>query len=93
MVLGENLVLSFFAGAVGILAGYWFLRAVNGMGIIVPNALVSSLLGGGPAISVAFLPSAAWASFGLALLLGFMASLYPVETAVRIDPIVAVRQG
>jgi ABC-type lipoprotein release transport system permease subunit len=92
MVLGENLVLSFFAGAAGVLGGYWFLRTLNGMDMIISNALISSLLGGS-IIRVSFLPSVAWTSFGLALLLGFTASLYPVETAVRIAPIVAVRQG
>jgi ABC-type antimicrobial peptide transport system permease subunit len=92
LILGENLILAFIAGALGVLGGYWFLHTVNGMGITIPNTLIASLLGGA-AVRVPFSPSAAGASFGIALFLGFAASLYPVETAVRINPIVAVRQG
>jgi ABC-type lipoprotein release transport system permease subunit len=92
LILGENLILAFVAGAAGVLAGVWFLHTVNRMGIIISNSLIASLLGG-PVVTVTFLPSVAGASFGLALFLGLAASLYPVETAVRIDPIVAVRQG
>ncbi|GHT92917.1 ABC transporter permease [Spirochaetia bacterium] len=92
LILGENLALAFIAGAAGVLAGCWFLGAVNKMGVMIPNTLIASLLGGS-VVNVTFLPSVAMASFGIALLLGFAASLYPVETAVRIDPVVAVRQG
>jgi ABC-type lipoprotein release transport system permease subunit len=76
----------------GVLAGGGLLRAVNGMGVVISNALIASLLGGG-VVRVPFSPFVAGASFVLALLLGTASSLYPVEMAVRIDPIVAVRQG
>ncbi|GHU16834.1 hypothetical protein FACS1894163_06930 [Spirochaetia bacterium] len=92
LILGENLILASIAGAVGVLGGYWFLHIVNGMGVAIPNTLLASILGGS-VISIFFLPSVAWASFGVALFLGFAASIYPVEMAVRINPIVAVRQG
>ncbi|GHV55583.1 ABC transporter permease [Spirochaetia bacterium] len=92
LILGENMVLAFIAGAIGVLAGAWFLGAVNKMGVVIPNTLIASLLGGS-VVNVTFLPSVALASLVIALGLGLAASLYPVETAVRIDPIVAVRQG
>ncbi|GHV80413.1 hypothetical protein AGMMS49944_22040 [Spirochaetia bacterium] len=92
LIMGENLALAGIAGALGVLGGYGFLRTVNGMGIVIPNTLIASLMGG-PVVNVSFLPSVAWASFGAALFLGLVASFYPVETAVRIEPIVAVRRG
>jgi ABC-type lipoprotein release transport system permease subunit len=92
LVLGENLVLSCIAGVLGVLAGFWCIQALNRAGILISNSIIASLLGG-PVLSLRFMPATAAASFGLALALGLGASVFPVETAVRIDPIVAVRQG
>jgi ABC-type lipoprotein release transport system permease subunit len=52
---------------------------------------IAGVLGG--ALQIGFLPLTAVVSFCIALFLGAAASLYPVETAVHIDPIVAVREG
>jgi ABC-type antimicrobial peptide transport system permease subunit len=93
LILGENVILSFIAGGLGVLGGFFFFRFVNSLGIFIPNPLIASLLGGGSVITLSFLPGVAVVSFAVAVILGFAASLYPVETAVRIDPIVAVRQG
>jgi ABC-type lipoprotein release transport system permease subunit len=92
LILGENLVLSGGAGILGVLVGYGFICLINAADIFIPNALIASLLGG-PVLRLSFIPSVAAASFAVALVLGFAAALFPVETAVRIDPIVAVRQG
>jgi ABC-type lipoprotein release transport system permease subunit len=92
LILGENGLLACFAGVLGILAGYVVIRVVNSLKLSMPNALISSLLGG-ETVSLVFLPGVAALSFAVAEVLGFAASLYPVETAVRIDPIEAVRQG
>jgi putative ABC transport system permease protein len=92
LVLGENLVLAGISGLLSILLGAYAIIVINKAGITIPNALVAALLGG-PVLSFSFIPSIAVVSFTLAVFLGFAASLYPVEVAVRIDPIVAVRQG
>jgi putative ABC transport system permease protein len=92
LILGENCILAAAGGALGVAAGAVLFKLINVLDISIPNVLIASLLGG-PALHVAFIPAAALASFGLALILGFTASLYPVEMAVRIEPIVAVRQG
>jgi ABC-type lipoprotein release transport system permease subunit len=92
LVFGENLVLSCIAGFLGILAGFWSIYAVNRAGIIISNELIASLLGGS-ILNFYIIPSVAAASFGAALFLGIAASVFPVETAVHIDPVVAVRQG
>ncbi|MDR2020550.1 MAG: ABC transporter permease [Treponema sp.] len=92
LVLGENLVLAAGAGVLGLLLGYGFIRLVNAALIAIPNDLIASLLGG-PVLRLSFIPSVALSSFALALVLGFVTAIFPVGTAVRIDPIVAVRRG
>jgi ABC-type lipoprotein release transport system permease subunit len=92
LIMGENCFLAFLAGIAGVAAGSVFLQAVNSMNINIPNQLVASLLGG-EVLHIGFLPLTAFISFLIALVLGAAASVYPVETAVRIDPITAVRQG
>jgi putative ABC transport system permease protein len=93
LILGENIILALVAGGLGVLGGCWFIRIVNSMNIVVPNPLIASLLGDGTVLYIDFLPGIAAFSFAVAVVLGVTASLYPVETAVRITPIVAVRQG
>jgi ABC-type lipoprotein release transport system permease subunit len=65
---------------------------INSRDFIIPNALIASLLGG-PVLRMAFMPGVAAVSFIMALALGVAASVVPVERAVRIEPVVAVRQG
>ncbi|GHU12626.1 ABC transporter permease [Spirochaetia bacterium] len=92
LIMGENCFLAFLAGIAGVIAGITFLGLINSMKINIPNELVASLLGGS-VLHIGFLPLTAFVSFAIALVLGAAASVYPVETAVRIDPITAVRQG
>ena len=92
LIMGENSLIALVSGITGILGGILFLRMINSMNITIPNELIASLLGGS-VLQIGFLPFIAVISFCIALFLGAAASLYPVETAVRIDPITAVRQG
>ncbi|MDR1251128.1 MAG: FtsX-like permease family protein [Treponema sp.] len=92
LILGENFLIALAAGLVGVMGGMWFLRVVNRMRIVIPNELIASLLGG-VVLRVGFLPHIAVFSFGVAVILGITASVYPVEIAVRIEPIAAVRRG
>jgi ABC-type lipoprotein release transport system permease subunit len=92
LVMGENCVITFIAGIAGVIAGTAFLYMVNSMNIVIPNDLVAALLGG-KILRIGFHPLTAFASFCIALFLGVAASVYPVETAVRIDPITAVHEG
>jgi hypothetical protein len=93
LILGENGIIACAAGGIGVLGGHWFFQFLNTLEIVISNPLLASLLGGGPVLRLGFFPGTAVLSFILAVILGLAASLYPVETAVRIDPIVAVRQG
>ncbi|GHU80913.1 ABC transporter permease [Spirochaetia bacterium] len=92
LILGENCVLAGLAGIIGVLGGLVLVKALSNMEILIPNDLIASLLGG-KVLALEFLPGVAVTSLAVALILGIAASLYPVETAVRIDPIVAVQQG
>jgi ABC-type lipoprotein release transport system permease subunit len=92
LVLGENLLLAGIAGLLSVLLGACCVFAVNRAGIVIPNELIATLLGG-PVLSLAFLPPVAFRSACLSLFLVLAASVYPVEAAVRIDPIVAVTRG
>jgi ABC-type lipoprotein release transport system permease subunit len=92
LIFGENCILALLAGALGILGAALFFKLLNGIDLIIPNDLIASLLGG-PVLQLDFLPGMAAASLTAALVLGIVSSVYPVETAVRIDPITAVQQG
>jgi ABC-type antimicrobial peptide transport system permease subunit len=92
LVMGENCFIAFLSGIAGITGGIFFLRMLNSLNITIPNEMIASLLGSS-LLYIGFLPLTAAVSFFIALFLGAAASMYPVETAVRIEPIVAVRQG
>ncbi|MDR2209987.1 MAG: FtsX-like permease family protein [Spirochaetaceae bacterium] len=92
LIMGENCLIAFIGGIAGLIAGIGSLRLINSMNIGIPNELVASLLGGST-LHIGFLPLTALGSFCIALLLGAAASIYPVETAVHIDPITAVQEG
>jgi ABC-type lipoprotein release transport system permease subunit len=92
LILGENIILSFIAGFAGIFAGLQLIGFINRLNITIPNALIASLLGGS-VLRLSVFPGLAAVSCVVSVFLGFAASIYPVQAAVRIDPIVAVRQG
>jgi len=92
LILQENIVIAIIAGFAGVFGGFLFLRWVNTLALQIPNELLTSLLGG-PVLTLEFLPNIASASFVLAVVLGFFASIYPMETTVRIEPMAALRQG
>jgi ABC-type lipoprotein release transport system permease subunit len=62
------------------------------MQFLLRNDLVSSILNG-PVLHIDFVPDIAIYSFLISVLLGLIASVYPVETAVRLEPVVAVHRG
>jgi putative ABC transport system permease protein len=92
LILGENAYIALAAGLAGVLGGLWFLAAINKMNIVIPNDLIASLLGGA-VLKVEFVPGIAVLSFAVAAFLGIAASVYPVEIAVRVEPVAAVRRG
>jgi ABC-type lipoprotein release transport system permease subunit len=92
LVYCENLIIALIAGFTGVLGGLLFLRWVNSLDIHIANELIVSIMNGST-LQLDFLPNIAIISFGIAALFGLAASVYPVETAVRIEPEAAVRRG
>jgi ABC-type antimicrobial peptide transport system permease subunit len=92
LILSENCALGIFAGALGVVMGSILLEAVNGAQISLSNDLLASILGGS-VLHIAFSPALAAVSLAVAFVLSFLSSIYPVETAVKIAPIVAVQNG
>ena len=92
LVYCENLVIALFAGFAGVFGGFLFIRWVNSLDLHISNGLIVSIMNGST-LRLDFLPYIAVISFGIAVLLGLVASVYPVETAVRIEPDAAVRKG
>jgi len=92
LILNENVILSVFAGAAGIFTGSLFINWINSLSFRIPNDLIASLLGG-PVLALEFVPNIAFFSFLMAVLLGIIVSIYPVNVTLKIEPIEAVRQG
>jgi ABC-type lipoprotein release transport system permease subunit len=92
LILWENGTLGVAAGITGVLFGSLLLAVINAVRIELPNELLSSILGC-EILNVAFSPALALLSVLVALALSVVSSLYPVEMAVQIAPIVAVQNG
>lgn len=92
LIICENLIIAIIAGLAGVFGGFLFFKWINSLDLHIANTLLASLLGGA-ALHLDFLPHIAVFSVTAAILLGLAASLYPVEVAVRIEPMAAVRRG
>jgi ABC-type lipoprotein release transport system permease subunit len=92
MVLIENSVNGFAAGIVGAALGAEILHCINRADITIKNVLLATILGGSR-LQVDISGHLLLLSVLAALLLSLVSSIYPVEKAVRIQPIVAMRQG
>jgi hypothetical protein len=90
LFFAENLCVAGIAGLCGVAAGALFLRFVNRLQIEIPNEFVASLFGG-QVLEVELSAASAVVSLALAVGMGLLASLYPVEEAVRIEPADALR--
>jgi ABC-type lipoprotein release transport system permease subunit len=92
LILTESITIAISAGILGILGGIVFSRFIDGASLNISNNLIISMLGG-QVLHMNFMPLIAFFSLLMAILLGFAASLYPLEAAVRIEPMAAVRRG
>jgi ABC-type lipoprotein release transport system permease subunit len=92
LILTENITIAIMAGILGILGGVAFSGFIDGKSLDITNDLILSILGGS-VLHMDFLPYIAVFSLLMAIFLGFAASLYPLEAAVKIEPMAAVRRG
>ena len=92
LIYSENILVALIAGFAGVAGGAFFLRWINSLNLHISNDLIASVLNG-PVLRLEFLPNVAAGSFALAVALAMAATVYPVEAAVRIEPVVAVQRG
>ena len=92
LIYWENIIISAFAGLTGVLLGFLFIGWINSLSVNLSNELLISILNG-TVLHLEFMPHIAGFSFVVAVLLGLAASIYPVETAVRLEPMAAIRRG
>jgi ABC-type lipoprotein release transport system permease subunit len=92
LLLSENSILGFAGGILGIAMGAASFAIVNSLQLHIGNELISGLLGG-KILKIDFYPAMAFLSCIFSLLLSFIAEIFPVEMAVKIEPVIAVREG
>jgi ABC-type lipoprotein release transport system permease subunit len=92
LLIIENCSLGFLGGVLGIALGVMLFAVINSAHIGIANSLLASLLGGS-VLRVDFYWFAALSSMVFSVVLSFLALIIPSETAVRIQPVVAVREG
>jgi len=92
LIYTENLLSALIAGLIGVFAGLVFIQEVNSLGLIINNDLLASILNG-RILRIGFTGHIVFYSFSIAVILGLAATVYPIETAVRIKPVVAVQRG
>jgi len=88
----ENLLVSFLGGLTGIGAGRSLIYYINNLHYKLPNQMIAALLGS-KELFVVFSAEVAFQSLMLAVVIGFLAALFPGFKATRINPIEAVRRG
>jgi len=92
LIFTENLITAVFAGLSGILLGFIFIKGINNLKLKISNELLVSILNG-QVLQIEYVPVIAVYSFIIAVILGLIVTVYPVETAVRIEPVLAVQKG
>jgi ABC-type lipoprotein release transport system permease subunit len=92
LLIIENCTLGALGGIVGIVLGFALFSFVNTTEIRINNSLLASLLGG-VVLQINFSWGSALLSMVFSVVLSFLSLLLPAETAVRIQPVVAVREG
>jgi ABC-type antimicrobial peptide transport system permease subunit len=92
LVISENIFFAIAASITGIVFGLLVLTFINKLQLHINNDLLANLFGGA-VLHIGFVPGVAYASVLLSFLLSIAASIYPTEMAVKIAPVVAVRQG
>jgi putative ABC transport system permease protein len=92
LLIFENCSLGFTGGILGIILGIAAFNIINMMNLNIGNELIAGLLGG-KVLKIDFYPGMALFSILFSLILSFISLFFPVGYAVKIEPVVAVREG
>lgn len=92
LLISENAALGFAGGITGVALGAAAFKLINALSLTIGNRLIVNLLGV-ETLHITFYPEYALLSLGFALALTMLSLIVPIEMAVRIEPVVAVREG
>jgi ABC-type lipoprotein release transport system permease subunit len=92
LLIFENCSLGFTGGILGVALGIAAFNAVNMLKLHINNELLAGLLGGS-ILRIDFFPQMALLSILFSIILSFVSLLFPIEYAVKIEPVIAVREG
>jgi ABC-type lipoprotein release transport system permease subunit len=92
LIFTENLIVAVVSALIGVFAGFIFIKWINNLKLKLSNELIVSILNGN-ILRIEYMPDIAVYSFIAAIILGLAVTIYPLETAVRIEPIQAVQKG
>jgi ABC-type lipoprotein release transport system permease subunit len=92
LIYAENIIVATLSGLSGVLFGLIFIKWINTINLKISNKLLVSIMNG-QILQIEYMPVIAVYSFLLAVILGLIVTIYPVETAVRIEPVSAVQKG
>lgn len=87
--MAETLILSLVAGLLGLLLGSLLSQAVSSVHVTFTNTFLIQLFGGNTLVTIIKLSNLV-KCFSLALLLGMIAWIYPVHTALNTSPVTAM---
>lgn len=88
--MSETFILAVAAGIIGMILGCIFSRVVLALHITFSNTFLIQLFGGNTLVTV-IKASSLLKCFGVSLILGMVAWIYPVHTALNTSPVVAMR--
>ena len=87
--MSETLMLALTAGLLGLIFGSLLSRLVLGLGITFTNAFLIQLFGGNTLVTVVKAANLI-KCFSVSLILGMIAWIYPVHTALKTSPVTAM---
>ena len=87
--MSETLILSVVAGILGLIMGSFMSRIVSGIHITFSNAFLIQLFGGNTLVTI-LKASNLLKCFSISLILGMIAWIYPVHTALNTSPVTAM---
>ena len=92
MIIVETLMISLIFGIIGIILGALILIVLGSRGIVAPN-MFFQILFGGRVLHPVLSGSSVVLSLIVVMVIGVVASLYPVMIALKIQPVRAMQRG
>jgi ABC-type lipoprotein release transport system permease subunit len=90
--MAETFIMTITSGIIGVLLGSWVCHLITKAHIVLNNSFLVQLFGG-DALNIFVTGANVFKMFLLVILLGFIGWIYPVITAVKVSPVVAMQGG